>query len=36
MHFKERTLTKKELHTLKAIPYEDITDLQNLLDHLDS
>ena len=27
---------KKELHTLKAIPYQDITDLQDLLDRLES
>ncbi|MBM7688487.1 hypothetical protein BCR24_06845 [Enterococcus ureilyticus] len=27
---------KNELHTLKAIPYQDITDLQDLLDHFDS
>ncbi|ALS37702.1 hypothetical protein ABID30_001690 [Enterococcus rotai] len=27
---------KKELHNLKAIPYQDITDLQDLLDHLQS
>ncbi|WP_430598157.1 hypothetical protein [Enterococcus sp. AZ177] len=27
---------KNELHILKAIPYQDITDLQDLLDHFDS
>ncbi|WP_375178706.1 hypothetical protein [Enterococcus rotai] len=26
----------KPLHNLKAIPYQDITDLQDLLDHLHS
>lgn len=36
LHQKERTIMNKALHNLKAIPYQDITDLQDLLDHLHS